>query len=568
MHSIDDFRMPTFRKRSTDMRSLGAFYTPGILAEWTAELLLSGLGRNKRHLVADPACGDGVLLSALATKDKRCRLIGIDIDRNAISKARRKLGSRAVLREGDFLSKNTVSWLTVTGRRLVDGIIANPPWGALVTQNRSALSLQGFELAKGQFDSFDLFVELSLKAIRENGVCVFILPDSIFLPEHQAVRRLLLRKTKILMVARLGEGFFKSVYRGTVVIVVRKGIAKESHKVTCLRISKDLRSEIISGKATFLDAQKNLAHEVFQSRFFNDPHSRFDIDLSEKESAPTAKLDAYIDGWTDWLQTARGVELSKSGKVMFCPNCKTAFPLPNSKVGKHVCRDCQKSFRIHAASTDCLVASKNASGQNYRPLIVGEDVNRYKVLPSRFIRIGVDGIDYKSDSVFRDRKILVRKTGIGLKAAIDNSGALTNQVVFIYRANPKLRAPDFLLDYFLGVLSSRVMLAYHLKKSGDNEWRSHPYVTQRIIAELPVPNVKPGTWEWAQARAIAAAVKKYVCEPKIENDCKIDNLVAGLFRLNASECYWVGEVLNHAQSLEPIRTMRLSNIKDLHAIKV
>jgi adenine-specific DNA-methyltransferase len=140
--------------------------------------------------------------------------------------------------------------------------------------------------------------------------------------------------------------------------------------------------------------------------------------------------------------------------------------------------------------------------------------------------------------------------------------------VFHYRARPD-RTPVFFLDFVLGVLCSRVLLAYHLKRTGESEWRSHPYVTQKTIAELPVPVVSEGQWQWRQAKAIADAVSRRratKCKD-VACDLYIDSLVAGLYGLDKGGCARVLDVLNQAQSLQAIATMR-AKPNQLRAIKV
>lgn len=552
----------TQSKHELAVRNLGAVYTPGPLADWVATLLTRFLPSNPGPIV-DPACGDGALLHALRRNKRDWELVGVDVNGAATTRARRTLGNQIKLFTRDALipmpSRRAIEgWYKLLGGRQAGGIIANPPWGARPRHSREALAQAGYVLARGQFDSFELFMELTLGILEKNGIGAFIVPDSIFLPEHQKLRALLLKCSSLLVIARLGEGFFDTVYRGAVVVVFRNASPSEDHIVECLRINKQWRDQIFSGEKTIYDAERSLKHPVPQSRFIGDPATRFDIDLTERECAPIAKLEQHIDGWTDWLQSGRGVELSKKGYVLICPYCEYACPAPRTLGTNHKCIWCGTSYRLTSARREQIIYSTQPSRTESEPIIVGEDVNRYAVQPSRFIRTGVRGINYKTDAIFKDRKIVIRKTGVGIKAAIDTTGALTNQVVFIYSLRLGMRTPSFLLDYFLGVLCSRIMLAYYLKKVGENEWRSHPYITQRVISELPVPNVREGTKEWAQARAIAHAVTQRSKSNLIDDDLIVERLVAGLFQLSKQDCAWVINVLESAQSLEPIRTMRVA----------
>ncbi len=216
--------------------------------------------------------------------------------------------------------------------------------------------------------------------------------------------------------------------------------------------------------------------------------------------------------------------LSKTGSVILCPRCKTARPVPRNETALK-CQSCGLKFELSEGIWKKIIRRSKTVPSGWRRLIVGEDVDRYSCHSSRIIEDNVR-INYKNPSSFEGSKLLVRKTGVGIKAAIDETGAFTNQVVFHYRAKPN-STPSFFLDYILGVLCSRVMLAYHLKRTGENEWRSHPYVTQKTIAELPVPLVSEGGRQWRQARAIANAVveRRLNKSSDLSMDLRVDALL-------------------------------------------
>lgn len=564
-------------KAATPRTTLGSVYTPPDLAAWVAMELTSHLDLSKPLVVLDPACGQGALLSAIhEATDGAAQLAGIDVDTEAVSQARLLLPDSTQLIVADtlVLAQRQPSEVTtciaraVLGRQ-VDAVIANPPWGAQLPHSRPRLQELGYKLAQGQFDSFDLFVELALGLVAEGGVLAFIIPDALFAPEHMALRRLLVESTQLLLIARLGEGFFDGVYRGTAVLLCRKEQPPLDWAVDCFRLNKTWRKRLLSDDTTLTEARKTLSHSVPQARFADDPEVRFDIDLQEQERAHITQLECSRMPWTRWLVSARGVELSKYGEIVYCPHCGIAHPTP--RVARAViCELCGGPYDNGNARRGRIVEPLRAPSNDWRPLIVGEDVDRYHTSPSRQIRLGVIGINYKTPESFQVRKLLIRKTGIGIKAAIDESGSYTNQVVFHYYAPPGLPAPAFLLDYLLGVLCSRVLLAYHLKRMGENEWRSHPYITQRTISSLPIPDIQPGTWQWAQAQAIADAVadRRLVYQHDSEEDLRVERLVAGLFDLDDEGCGWVIRVLEEAEGLEPIRSLWVSDPRLLKPVRV
>lgn len=545
-------------------RERGAIFTPPYLAEWVAELLKENCSLDP-STIADFGCGSGNLLSAAAKRFPSASLIGLEIDGPSVITARAILGPQARVVEDDVLNPTGTpfgslaeNWINKLGER-PDGVIMNPPWGADHSLDRVAALASGLNLAWGQFDTYDLFCELALQVIRPGGGYVFIIPDSIFLPEHERLRKLLVEQTTITMLARLGEGIFESVYRGCVVVAGRAVIPLAGHEVECLRVTKAHRRSLRLG-FTLQDVRHEASHWVPQSRFRQDVRCRFDVDVTSKDEIIARVLNAG-GNWTQPLNSRRGVELSKSGKVLICSSCGAARPKP--KASSAACMHCGAAL---AGETHVIIAERPSVDGNWRPFMAGEDVCRYSASYRRWIRTDLSGINYKRPNSKGVPRILVRKTGIGLNATLESSNSFTNQVVFEYTLGSEAGFDFSYLHYVLGVLCSRTLFAVHLKRGGDLEWRSHPYMTQKTLAELPIPLPQPGTKQWTQAKAIAEAVANHL--DGNDSDLLIEQLVAGLYGLTDQDMLWVANFLSGAANLEAIRNLRLDESKPLQPIIV
>ena len=553
---------PEESRREFAERNLGAVYTPASLADWVARLFIEKSALPSSAVVCDPACGDGELLRAVHFNRPDTVLLGIDLDRSAIDRASERAKEKFFFRNCDALQhdakRGIPSWSSLFGQQMIHGIIANPPWGADLSGSRKEFTSIGYTLAKGQYDSWNLFVEAALHNLGQHGTAAFIIPDAIFLPEHTRLRELLHQNTQILLIARLGEGFFRKVFRGTTIVIFRKGFPARDHQVEVLRLNKQDRTAVLSGSNTLDAIRKEKSHCLPQYRFKNDPSERWDIDSSASEEVRIHAFTAKRSNWTKWLCSGRGVELSKFGKIYRCPVCQFARPASKRKIV--TCANCGHIASPQEFHKDQIVKQEK-SGPNAFPFLVGEDVGRYFASPSRHIIKAVAGINYKTEDVYNHRRLLIRKTGVGIKAAIVNKPSMTNQVVFHYYENPDANTPPFFLSYCLGVLCSRTMLAYHLRTNGENEWRSHPYITQKVIAGLPLPLPKQGTRTWKQAQGIANLVDSALAKGTITKslDLKIEALVAALFDFDESSYSWITDVLNQAEALEPIRALRLNH---------
>jgi hypothetical protein len=347
--------------------------------------------------------------------------------------------------------------------------------------------------------------------------------------------------------------------------VFRKQRPDDAAHVSCFRLTKAWRREVINGIVSLSEAQKHLSHSVPQARFAADASARFDLDVRIGDQRSVNVIERAGRDWTRWVKSGRGVELSKSGLVLVCIACGRATPKPRSGVPE-ACRYCGARKDDLRVETIIRPLESRAPTGNWHPLIVGEDVNRYSAAPSRTIRLGVTGINYKTGLALDLRKLLIRKTGVGIKAAIDESRALTNQVVFHYV--PHDGAPPFILDYLEGVMSSRTLLAFHLKRVGEFEWRSHPYVTQRVINSFPIPDPTANEHTWKLAAAIGEGANRLRHTPTSELDMQIEGLVLSLYGLKAEDCDWIRRVLEYAESLEHIRLVKVEEWSLLRPLEV
>jgi type I restriction-modification system DNA methylase subunit len=170
-----------------DWRKYGVVYTPHKLAKFVSQLLIeegnfSDMNESK---VLDPACGEGALLDAMsACMGENGIYYGIDIDADIIEKNMRDFEGRVRFVSDDFiLPKDTSDPVGYWKERIgaVHYIIANPPWSSDKLYEKEDLKKAGYILTEGQYDNYVLFIELCLKLVEENGVCVHLFYRILFL---------------------------------------------------------------------------------------------------------------------------------------------------------------------------------------------------------------------------------------------------------------------------------------------------------------------------------------------------------------------------------------------------
>ncbi len=561
----------------------GVFYTPMFLAEYTARKILQFAKKDgtvsEETKILDPACGNGLLLLAAANEARKMKIkglsfYGVDKERNAIEECRENLGKKICkkdifLQKSDaiypFMKKNIKGWEKINNKLGVvnyDIAISNPPWGADLSKYDKKELSEEFELAQGQFDIYDLFIEIILRNLKPKGYYGIILPDSIFNQEQWRMRNLLLKRTSIKLIARLGEKIFKNVNRACTVIVGKNVNPRKTTKIQCVRLMPGHRADILNSAASLCSIEKKIGHKVSQDRFLKNEFQLFDIDCKDSENILISKIATGKTRLSDFVCNSRGAEISKRGNIVQCENCKLWLPLPRAEFP--ICQHCKVPINKENIEINKIIFEKRKKNKAIKKLKVGEDLSRYLADKWRWIDTSKQGINYKEENLYAGAKILVRKTGVGITASIDYENALTNQVVYILKLREELKerlTPEFVL----GVLNSRAITYYLLKKHGEIEWKSHPYLTQKTLISLPMPVLRKTKKFKKSVEKITTLVYKITKENKMahEYDAQIEREVAELFQLNKKDYRMIYDQLENAEQLIPIKRLQKISIKDI-----
>ena len=140
---------------------------------------------------------------------------------------------------------------------------------------------------------------------------------------------------------------------------------------------------------------------------------------------------------------------------------------------------------------------------------------------------------------------------------MDYSGSMTSQTVYILKQ--RKNCTQVPLEYYLALLNSRLIYFYYLKVYGENEWKSHPYLTKKIIFSLPI---KAYTGSTEDLKIISLA-KELSNSYDYEKDLQLEKLIMKKYSLSTREEKMVYDEMNKLPNLSAINDMKVEVTMDV-----
>lgn len=368
-----------------------------------------------------------------------------------------------------------------------DIIIGNPPWGAGLF---SSDLISSYRVGIQQFDSWSLFIERSLKALNEGGRLGFVIPNTLLLNENYIeVRKFILETCKIIKIVNLGENIFPEITQPCMIIIAEKGLSPPDHKIETIRhIIPKMKGSLKKGNKS-LSSLPTIS--CYQKRFLCDDYQFNIFSIGYNEFKRMVEKDLYHDKIQvkplgDFVENARGVELNRNGKIVQCSSCgwwsspPSRFNTDGIKWKK--CPNCQKEITQND-KTDYIVFDNPQQPERDRPFLVGHHIQRYYIKNHKYIDPARIGINYKDPALYQGPKLLLRKTGYGIRTAIDYENRWVNQVVYLFKLKKNVSVT---LEYIMGVLNSKLMDKFFFIEFADPYRQDFPHFTQKKFLRLPI----------------------------------------------------------------------------------
>jgi len=195
----------------------GEFYTPRALTEFMTEMINPRLGEK----VLDPACGTGGFLTSAIENIRQQDVKGVD-DLKTLEATIHGMEliplpfmlcvTNLILHDievpnVDYTDSLNREYTSITPKDRVDVILANPPFGASVTDGVEANFPQNYRTT----ESADLFLVLMIRYLKENGRAAIVLPDGSLTGDgvKQRIRQHFLETCNLHTIVRLPNSVFQ-----------------------------------------------------------------------------------------------------------------------------------------------------------------------------------------------------------------------------------------------------------------------------------------------------------------------------------------------------------------------
>lgn len=427
----------------------------------------------------------------------------------------------------------------------VDLVVGNPPWGATVDPAVVRRACADLGVEGGEWDSWELFVLLSLRALRPGGRLALVLPDTVFSPAKARVRRALFEQTRVEKVYNLGADWFgPSVRMGTVLVQARKGEAPSVSDLRAVLLTGELRRLAIKGAVQLSQVEAELALPVPQERCAAHPTCDVEVFRSRRDDHIMAHMETNGVPLGELCERDRGEEFSKGGTFWVCASCGLcSVPGRKQKGGGYApkaCPHCGHTLRPDEVRLRSLVTESPQPASV--PFVDGDDIaSRYgELIPGGWLATAVPGVEYKDALRYRSPKILIRQAGVGINAALDLLSARCPQSIYIYRIRDELVQAGYRHEFLLGALLSRTFTYYVFKRFGEvDPARAHAKLTHERLHALPVPKVDFSNPHCRQLHdEIVAAVRRLLGGESAvggEDDLAIERDLRALWGVSAEE---------------------------------
>ncbi|MFX0179736.1 MAG: Eco57I restriction-modification methylase domain-containing protein [Candidatus Hodarchaeota archaeon] len=420
-----------------------------------------------------------------------------------------------------------------------DFVVGNPPYLFLRNispENKLLIEQGNFKTIKGQYDYYQIFIELGINVLKEKGFLGYIIPDSLLaLSNRKLIRKFIFNNTKIRELYYIGPSFEIPIV-ANVIIILQKECEEDERFKNLITIHNPL---INTG--LYISVKQSTLKE-WDYKFLVNLNEE-DIKILKYLNSNFPKIDNIMKNPEYKIRIFRGVELGKEGKIVYCKKCNRYIAFPRNNT---LCKVCNSLLDLNFVEKIVNDKIPKGSEDYYRRFLFL--MNRYQVKRYKYINIEKKGIDYKNIEDYKDRIVIRQLNQNNLICATYDKESLTSQSFYNLKII-KSPIPEFNHFYLLGLLNSQLLSYYFIKIFGSYK-KLFPRILIEKIKNLPIKLPKSAN-ELLISKHIQEKVRKILLLNdlskkeinKLEND--IDSLVFNIYQISIKNRLYISKFLRN-----------------------
>jgi len=496
-----------------EKKKLGEFYTPISVVNYILNAIGYSTSNNiENKKIIDISCGSGSFIihairilikknlevfrkkkiSELTAKEAKIiisklknNIYGIDINRIACILCQINIYFElfeilAIIRKSDITYQLPIFQIENSNALMMDHsekydyVVGNPPYlfiRDIPYDQRQIIESCNYKTNDGQYDYYQIFIELGLKILKNHGSLGYIVPDSLLaLSNRSILRKYIYNTTKIKEIYHTGPKFNDPIVSNIIIILEKEPslLEREKNKI----------------RLKTLPNQEN----VIPQRIIEKWNYKFLIHLNKTDISILDHLNLNLIRLRDLNNNprfnfilSRGVELTKTGEIIYCENCGKYLPIPRKLLKCGYCNSVLNKQNIEKIIYNTI--PEDALKENCKLYLYS--IRRYQKTQYKYIDISRVGINYKKLNIYEDR-IVIRQLSQNNKicATYEENLSLTSQSFYNLKIKTSPIA-EFNHFYLLGIINS-TLLSYFFIKSFGTYKKLFPRILIEKIKDFPV----------------------------------------------------------------------------------
>ncbi len=318
-----------------------------------------------------------------------------------------------------------------------DAVIGNPPYVMLQNLERREIfdyALKKFESAKYKIDTYQIFMEQSVKLLKEHGLVGLITPNTFLKNIHsEPLRKFILNHCAIKEILLFNYAVFSQASVDTCIVIFEKSESAKKNKLIVKRAKPDFVIKQVA--------------KLKQSQFEKNERSDFNLTVLSRDSDVLNKI---------------------------------------SKCSKNLGTYCNVYFGIQTFDRKKYVSSIKKS-EKYEPVIDGENIEPYYLRPAtEYVNYIPSAIKSGGrETVYRQDRICIRQIGASPIATLVPANIFTLNTVYNVYLKERETAD---INFILGVINS-MATKFFWRKNHSDEKKTFPKIKKEAICSIPIPIV-------------------------------------------------------------------------------